>query len=176
MTQGAGQPGVEGPARPDADQVEPVGGGDQLPQGLGGDGQFGLGSMLAAAGGGGIVEVGVLRDLGQALAQPPEQVQTLGQVLVRVAGQVAAALDLPRPLDQGQTQTLAVYGPGLADATLVEADEVRRLPVQTAEQDLTGLKRTAQPVGQGKESCGAHSPPPKTETRRNRQGGAAWPT
>mgnify|MGYP003515687145 CR=1 FL=1 len=66
--------------------------------------------------------------------------------------------------------------PGLTHSVAIESHEVRRLAGEVGEEDLIAVQLGLQMIGQGEKGIGVHSPPPKTATSRNRQGGVAWPT
>ena len=114
--------------------------------------------------------------MGQPFPQALEQGSGPGQVLVPIATEVTARLGLALTDDEVQAQAPVADAPGLTEAIAVEADEIRILPLQVAEQDLLPAQFLAQAVAEGEKGRVPHSPPPKTSTARNRAGGEAWPT
>jgi hypothetical protein len=109
----------------------------------------------------------------QTLAQPSEQTPRACLILVRIAAQIAAALDLSGALDQGQVQGGGAHVPGLTHPVAIESHEVGRLVGEVGKEDLGAVQLGVQMIGQCEKGIGVHSPPPKTATSRNRQGGVA---
>ncbi len=60
----------------------------------------------------------------QTLAQTPEQLARAAAILMRIAAQVTAALDLTRARDQGETQTAGADMTGLSHPIAVEPHEI----------------------------------------------------
>jgi hypothetical protein len=79
-------------------------------------------------------------------------------------------------LDQLELQPATDDMTGLADAVPTEPDEIGRLSLESHQEVLSPFQLGRERIRQGEEGIAHQSPPPKTATSRNRQGGEAWPT
>ena len=111
-------------------------------------------------------------------AQLHQDLGELQQVQCRVAAQQALRAGMAAIGDQVEDHALLGDPPRLADARMVEADEIGLFAAVAEHQVLAGLKHPAEPVRERAEiRLGTrHQPPPKTSTSLKRQAGEAWPT